>query len=216
MKIIQELIKPIKVFTILKILHLIMKLFGFFPFKIKLTNTGPKCVICVWGLILTIIHFLTYFCGYFMVLVKLHSKQHIIKSPISSSIGDMFGMKFALYIEGITIAILFANIVITKKAQKNILKLFYKSDVLLIMKWFKLQIFLYSFILLLNLLIGFMVSVTVYVSYKAASTDAIIYLMVRILPHFYVLIKISQFVIYISILNFGFNSLYSKGVEIKK
>lgn len=203
--------KPISVFTIFKILHFTMKLFGFFPFKIKHTESGPKCVTCIWGLILTTIHFFTYFCSYIFVLVELDFNPRIMKAEMSTIV-DRFGNKIALYIEGISIIILFASIVITIKAQKNILKLFYQTETMLIEKPLKcefLQIFFYSFILSLNLILGFIVSVLVYLFYQAGSSTAILYLMIRILPHFYILIKTSQFIFYILMLNFGFNSLYS-------
>lgn len=207
--------KKLSVFTIFKILHFIMKLFGLFPFKIKHTETGPKCVNCICGLILTTMHFFTYFCSYISVLVELYSNPHIMKSKMTSIV-DRFGSTINLYIEGISIIILFASILIKNKAQKNILRLFYQTEAMLINKSFNckfLQIFLYSFVLSLNFILGFIVSVTLYGFYQAVSSTDIIYLMVRILPHFYILIKTSQFVFYILMLNFGFDSLNS--IEIQ-
>lgn len=204
--------QPITVFSIFKILHFIMKLFGFFPFKIKHTKTGPKCVICVWGLILTTIHFLTYTSNYILVLIEMQSNKHIVHTSAMQTIVDRFGSTIAFYIEGLSIFTLFASIVITKKAQQNILKLFYQSEYLLFEKSFNfdlLQMFLYSLILLLNFIFGATVTVMVYMVYQAVSPTAIIYLMIRILPHFYILIKTSQFIFYILMLNFGFSSLNS-------
>lgn len=205
-------IQPITVFTIFKILHFIMKIFGLFPFKIKHAKTGPKCVFCVWGLISTTVHFLTYTCNYILVFIEMHSNRNIIVQTEMQTIVDKFGSSIEFYVEGLSIFTLFASIVITKKAQRKILKLFYQSEYILFEKCFNfdlLQIFLYSFILLLNLIIGATVTVMVYMFYQAVSPSAIIYLMVRILPHFYILIKTAQFVFYILMLNFGFISLNS-------
>lgn len=212
MKKLKSLISPKSVLNVFKVLHFIMKLFGLFPFKLKPTRNGPKPVFCVWGLIFTTIHFIIYYYCFFVVMDE---KIHIsgLNASMYKTIVDKFGTQVLLVMDGITIFCIFSSVFLNFKAQINIFSICCQAENRLRDKEFNLcfdiellKLFGFSFILLLNLLNTFLCSVKFFIeifNFKGKLT----YLLVRILPHFYIQLKTSQFVLYVLMLHLGFNGL---------
>lgn len=212
MKKLKKFIKPTTVCHIFKKFHLIMKLFGLFPFKLKPTKNGLKPVICFWGLILTIVHFITYYYCFFLVMTKrMHGTGLNVSMYIS--IVDKFGTQVLLYIDGLTILCIFLSIFLTSKAQSKIFSLFCQAEYRFRDKEFNfgLELFGFTFILFLNLSVICLCSVKFFIEISKFGGD-LVYLFARLLPHFYIQLKASQYVLYVIMLQLGFNELNNRMV----
>lgn len=202
-------LKPSTVFSVFKMLHLIMKLFGLYPFKIEQTRKGPKPVICIWGLILTTAHFANYFFCYIESLkMKLHSNNSVGKSLFNTFV-DTFGVKVLLSMEALTVFGLFLNILITFKDQRNMISLFYETEIKLKNFCFDLKLFkiiLFSFFLLINFLSSFFVAFEFFAKISI-TYEELIYFVARMLPVFYIQLKTSQCCLYVLTLYLNFEGL---------
>lgn len=211
-------IRPTSVFTVFKIINFILKLFGLYPFKIERTKKASKPVICLWGVILTTIHFIGYFYCYIKVLCVFFSKHfhgnEIYETNIFTFV-DIFGANLLLIMEGLTVFVLFLNVLITTKAQRYMISLFNLAenqlkDEELNHNFFSdfdlLKLFVFSLLLFINLFGSFLISfrILLEIYYESVPVN---FVLARILPRFYIHLKTSQFVLYTLMFHFMFNDL---------
>lgn len=211
-------IRPSTVFTVFKIINFILKIFGLYPFKIERTKNDTKTVICLSGVILTTVHIITYFYGYLKVhnifCSKIGHSSEIYKTNIFTII-DIFGAHLLLVLEGVTVFSLFLNVPVTMKAQRSMTSLFNQAEIKLKDEGLYyhfccgldlLKLFAFSFLLFLNLLGSFWVSVIIL--FDAFNESANVYFaFARILPHLYIYLKTTQFVLYTLMFHLMFNAL---------
>lgn len=206
-------IKQTSVFNyVFKVLHFVMKLFGLYPLKIDQTKNGPKVVICVWGVILTVINLIVFYYCFFDVL-NTKSQSNMIHTTISPSIVDKFGAKLLLYVEGLTVILIFISALINIKAEEKMLSLFYQAENMLKNQDLNLsfhiellKMFSFSSLLFFKFVLAFIVSVKFFLAISH-ETGALIYVLARVLPHFYIQLKAAQYVLYVLMLHFRFNGL---------
>lgn len=196
--------KYVGIFYILKILHLTMKMFGLFPFKVKHSKKGFKLKICYWGAILTVFHVLTYTCGYILVIIRENQSTDKAASVIIQNLQT----NFALFHEGLTVIIIFASIVITKNIQNNMLKLLNRIECILRKESLQLgilHIYLISCLVSLHIIGIFVTGLITLIVHPYAYS--FMFTIVRVTPHLYIFIKVAEFVLYLLLLNLGFNAL---------
>lgn len=210
-------IKPSTVFSVFKILHFVMRLFGLYPFKIEHTKNGPNLVICTWGVILTILHFSTYcFCYFKAINSKIPNSK--INTTLYTSIVDKFGVNLLLILDGIIVFVFFLNIVITikYKVQKNMFSLFYESEKRLKDKEFQkhlcfdieiLKIIFFLIFICLNLIGTVFVALQYFLAMNKSNPDEVFFFVAKLLPQYYTILKSSQYILYILMIHFSFNRL---------
>lgn len=215
-------LKPKTIFSAFTKINFILKLFGLYPIKIEQTKKGPKPVLCIWGVILTTIHFIAYCFCYFVALnMKLY--RNSINKIVFISIVSKFGTQLLLIMEGLTVFCLFLNVFMTFKAQRNMISLFHQAETKLKDKQFNnnfffhtwlVKIFIFSMILLiLNFLIQIFVAFLYFSQIKYQKSEEIIYFVARTLAHFYILVKSSQYFFYILILYYFFKDLNKRMIS---
>lgn len=185
-----------------------MKLFGLFPFKVKYSKKRFNLVYCCWGAVLTVFHVLTYAWG-FIIAVKRQNQSAAITVlyDYSTTIKNL-QTNFSLIQEGSTVFIILGSIIITNKIQRNMLKLLNRIECILEKKSLHLEVlhvYLISFLMFLNLFGVFIAGLITLIFHPYPYS--FLYTIVRITPHIYIFIKVSQFVLYFLLLNLGFTAL---------
>lgn len=206
-------IKKSKIKRILKyftLFNFILKFIGLSPFIIKEKTSGPKQCFSFWGAFLSILHITTYMYCFFCVIQSDYIDLSInsdVKKPQVTPFDYLLGM----YSTSVTVLILFLNILITLKAQRKMLTLFYRADKLsedfVCKNLNKVKLMCIAYIL--NFVIGIIgILFTLFkMLHKNTIIDTFNHIIIIILPHTYVFSIVLYFVFCALFVQLGFQDL---------
>lgn len=195
-----ECYQPNGVYDIARTLHLVMKLAGFFPIKIEETKTGPKPVICKFGVLSTILHLLLYLIPVTHMIVWNNEKMSLDVNKIAD-----YGYLAILVLQGVTTLVFFSSVIHMMKFQTAVIK--YTTQMQVICHQLKIDntaVFLKSRCLIGLIIVFFTMfyllgaGIFIHTQYVSMhGVPPIDLILVGILPNFYLLIKITCFSVYI-------------------
>lgn len=219
---IENAIRPRGVYDNAKILRLMLKLTGFFPLKIEETASGSKAVFCKFGVFSTIIHLLLYLSSVIHFVFVSNEK---VSSLNYGKIGD-YGYVSILVLEGITTLVLFSSVFVLMNRENLVIK--YTTQVDTICHQLKIDntaIFIKSrffmIIFIIFLVFFYILGAGIFIHTQFVSmrgVPPIDLIIIGILPHLYMQIKLTSFLIYILALHvsniefYNFLELYLKDV----
>lgn len=203
------------VLSYLKLINFILKCVGLFPFKIIESKSGPKHFISICGTILTIIHISTFIYCFVNVaqLGKVNIAAKYVKTAISS-----FDHLIILYSTTVAVFGLFLNILLTLKAQSNMLTLFYRAELLSGNFVFKnvFKVILLCIPHILTFIFGLVTAIVLFLHmlYHHNINGAFYRILVIILPHVYIVSKVTHFIFCVSFVQLGFDHLCQLLIQI--
>lgn len=196
-----------------KTLRLMLKLAGLFPFKIEETASGTKAVYCKFGGFCTLFHLIVYLSSVIHFVFLSNEK---IYSLNYGKIGD-YGYIALLVLEGIASVILFSSVFTSIKNENRVI--LYTSQIDKICQQLQMDntaVFIKSkclirfFIFMLVVIYFFGAGHFIYTQFASRHGAPLIDLIIiGILPHLYIQIKITSFLIYILALNVGHSEFYN-------
>lgn len=192
-----------------KFTNCVSKIFGLFPFTIKETTSGPKNIISVWGAILAIIHITTYtYC--FVNVVKL-GKDGIYTRYIPKTAITSIDHRVGMHVTFLAVVALFLNIMLTLKAQRKMLTLFYRAERLCgnFVSKRMYKVVLLCIPIIFNFTCGVIAATVLFfhLLHRHTINGAFYRIVVMLLPHAYVFSRVTHFIFCVSYVQLGFEHI---------
>lgn len=216
-----KIVHPKDYHGMLVFITLMMKISGLYPIKIVTKKGNFRVRICKWGVCCTITHFILYVSC--VTHGTMNNIRHNFRPAGGSTVGNIADF-LLIGLEELAAFVIFVSVFYSLSYQKIWLKKYIrikniyeelKIDNTDLLK--KNQYLIYLFISLLCIHMCFVIFLVIYSFYAVfKKLPPIMLFFLTILPHFYIFMKVSHFIVAAILLNSSFKELIKLLAVIEK